>query len=84
MRQDHRWRSGERVRSESRSIRRTMVVAFSTQNAEQWKDYRSKEVSVYSGYDKIDHSMEEMNKLINEKVIRASSLHASSSLVKFR
>ena len=28
MRQDHRWRSGERVRSESRSIRRTMVVAF--------------------------------------------------------
>ena len=40
------------------------------QNAEPWKDYRSKEVAGYSGYDEIDHSTEEMNKLINEKVIR--------------
>ena len=40
------------------------------QNAEPWKDYRSKEVAGYSGYDEINHSMEEKNKLINEKVIR--------------
>ena len=55
-RQDHRWHSGERVRSESRWIRR--------------KDYRSKEVAGYSGPDENEHSMEEMSKLIEVKVIR--------------
>ena len=47
-----------------------MTIAIPTQNAEPWEDYRSKEVAGYSGYDEINHSMEEMNKLINEKVIR--------------
>ena len=46
------------------------TIAIPTQNAEPWNDYRNKEVAGYSGYDEIDHSMEEMNKLINEKVIR--------------
>ena len=55
-RQDHRWHSGERVRAESRWIRR--------------KDYRSKEVAGYSGPDENEHSMEEINKLVEEKVIR--------------
>ena len=60
MRQDHKWNSGEQ-----------MTIAIPTQNAEPWKDYRSKEVmGIQSGYDEIDHNIEEMNKLINEKVTR--------------
>ena len=54
-RQAHRWHSGELVRSESRWILR--------------KDYRSKDVAVYSGRDENEHSMEEMSKLIEVKVI---------------
>ena len=45
-------------------------MTIATQNAEPWKDHRSKEVAGCSGYDEINHSMEGMNKLVNEKVIR--------------
>ena len=55
-RQDHRWHSGERVHSESRWIRR--------------KYCRSKKVAVYSGSNENEHSMEEMNKLVEELVVR--------------
>ena len=34
-----------------------MTIAIPTQDAEPWKDYRSKEVAGYSGYDEIYHSM---------------------------
>ena len=44
-------------------------MTIPTQNAKPWNDHRSKEVAGYSGHDEIGHSMEEMNKLINEKVI---------------
>ena len=54
-----------------------MIIAIPTQNAEPWKDYRSKEVAVYSGSDEISHSMEETTSTLT------SSLHASSSLVEF-
>ena len=47
-----------------------MIIAISTQNAEQWKDYRSKEVAVYLRSNEFDHSMEGMTKLIEEKAIR--------------
>ena len=47
-----------------------MIIAISTQNAEPRKDYRSKEVAGYLSSDENEHSMEEMNKPIEEKVIR--------------
>ena len=47
-----------------------MTIAITTQNAKPWKEYRSKDVAGYSGYDEIDQSMDEMNQLINEKATR--------------
>jgi len=45
-------------------------VVISTQHAEPSKATRSKEVAGYEGADEVAPSMEEMNKLIEEKVIR--------------
>ena len=47
-----------------------MIIAIPTKNAEPWKDCRSNEVAECSRHDEINRSMEEMTKLINEKVIR--------------
>ena len=49
-----------------------MIISISTQNAEPRKDFRSKEVAVYSGSDENEHSMEEMSKSIEVKVIRTT------------
>merc|ERR1719277_2653863 len=46
------------------------TVVISTQHAEPSKATRKKEVAGYSGADETAPSMEEMNKLIVEKVIR--------------
>ena len=50
--------------------RKIHTVVISTQHAEPLKAVRSKEVAGYSGPDETAPSMEEMNKLIEEKVIR--------------
>merc|ERR1719432_706634 len=50
--------------------RKIHTVVISTQHAEPGKATRCKEVSGYTGPDAIAPSMEEMNKLIVEKVIR--------------
>merc|ERR1712011_49023 len=47
-----------------------MGVVISTQHAEPLKAVRSKEVAGYSGPEETAPSMDEMNKLIEEKVIR--------------
>ena len=57
-----------------RELRRTTTIDVPTQNAEPWNHCQSKEVAVYSSYDQIDHSMEEMNKMINEKVMEVTIL----------
>merc|ERR1711912_208244 len=46
------------------------TVVISTQHAEPLKATRTKEVAGYSGPDATAPSMEEMNKLIEEKVIK--------------
>jgi len=50
--------------------RKIHTVVISTQHAEPLKAVRSKEVAGYSGPEETAPSMEEMNKLIEEKVIR--------------
>jgi len=50
--------------------RKIHTVVISTQHAEPSKATRSKEVAGYEGADEVAPSMEEMNKLIEEKVIR--------------
>merc|ERR1712137_1281390 len=52
--------------------RKIHTVVISTQHAEPGKATRSKEVAGYSGPDATAPSMEEMNKLIVEKVVRAT------------
>merc|ERR1719439_538183 len=50
--------------------RKVHTVVISTQHAEPLKAQRSKEVAGYTGPDATAPSMEEMNKLIEEKVVR--------------
>merc|ERR1712065_86689 len=50
--------------------RKIHTVVISTQHAEPLKAVRSKEVAGYSGPEETAPSMDEMNKLIEEKVIR--------------
>jgi S-adenosylmethionine synthetase len=50
--------------------RKIHTVVISTQHAEPLKATRCKEVAGYSGRDEVAPSMEEMNKLIEEKVVR--------------
>merc|ERR1712064_46913 len=50
--------------------RKIHTVVISTQHAEPLKAVRSKEVAGYSGTEETAPSMDEMNKLIEEKVIR--------------
>merc|ERR1711937_509375 len=50
--------------------RKIHTVVISTQHAEPLKATRRKEVAVYTGDDMTAPSMEEMNKLIEEKVIK--------------
>merc|ERR1712217_651493 len=48
------------------------TIVISTQHAEPLKATRSKEVAGYTGPDATAPSMEEMNKLILEKVVKAT------------
>merc|ERR1711890_138106 len=50
--------------------RKIHTVVISTQHAEPLKATRCKEVAGYTGPDATAPSMEEMNKLIEEKVVR--------------